>query len=328
MHFCNQVVEKLNAEYPNVRVCTYVYANFEVGPQKIRVNPHVIGMFAPLSFDRYHYTGDPTSPTRTLLAQAVDRFAKGAGQFGWYDYSFLCPDAMMPFTRIHMVSHDLPYLYDKGLRYWTIETGKNWPNYTPDYYLTAKLTWDVHLDQKKLLDEFYASYFGPAGETMRAYIDELVAAYSSLPFSAGNKEFMGSVFTPDCLKELRGLMDQAVRQSQSDATIAHRVKMFDLTLQQAERYMSMRDATNRCDFQQAQRINEEIIKWFGDAIGFDRLMACEFVRDYWYAAYYGNNVKQVAAWTKDATILYKFPESGRPCWTPRTQRSRPTIRCG
>ena len=72
--------------------------------------------------------------------------------------------------------------------------------------------------------------------------------------------------------------------------------------------MAMRDATNRCDFQQAQRINEEVIKGFGDAIAFDRLTACEFVRDYWYAAYYGNNVKQVAAWTKDAAILHRFPD--------------------
>ena len=113
MHFCNQVIEKLNAEYPHVRVCTYIYANFQVGPQKVKVNPHVIAMFAPLSFDRYHHTGDPRSRTRTLLAEAVEKFSKQAGQFGWYDYSFLCPDAMMPFTRLHMVSHDLPYLYDR-----------------------------------------------------------------------------------------------------------------------------------------------------------------------------------------------------------------------
>ena len=271
MHFCNQVVEKLNAEYPHVRLCTYVYANFQVGPQKVRVNPHVIGMFAPLSFGRYHYTGDPRSASRTLLAQAVDRFAASAGQFGWYDYSFLCPDAMMPFTRVHMVSHDLPYLYDKGLRYWTIETARNWPNYTPDYYLTAKLTWDVRLDQKQLLDEFYASYFGPAGGSLRTYIDELVEAYSSLAFSAGNKEFMGAVFTAERLKKLRGLMNQAMAAARRTPTLAHRVKLFDLTLQQGERFMAMREATNRCDFQQAQRINDEILRGFGDAMAFDRL---------------------------------------------------------
>jgi hypothetical protein len=265
-------------------------------------------MFAPLSFDRYHYTGDPRSATRTLLASAVDKFSTQAGHFGWYDYSFLCPDAMMPFTRLHMVSHDLPYLYDKGLRYWTIETAKNWPNYMPDYYLTAKLTWNVRLDQKKLLDEFYASYFGDAGPFMRAYIDELIAAYSHLTFSAGNKEFMGSVFTPERLKKLRAVMDKALSAAGADTTLAHRIKMFDLTLQQGERYMAMRAATNRFDFQDAQRVNQELIKGFSDAIAFDRLTACEFVRDSWYMPYYGNNVKQVAAWTKDAAILHRFPD--------------------
>ena len=308
MHFCNQVIEKLNADYPHVKVCTYIYANFQIGPQKVKVNPHVIAMFAPLSFDRYHYTGDPRSPARMLLAEAVAKFSKQAGPFGWYDYSFLCPDAMMPFTRLHMVSHDLPYLYEKGLRFWTIETARNWPNYMPDYYLTAKLTWDVQLNQKKLLDEFYASYFGPAGPSMRAYIDELMAAYSGLRFSAGNKEFMGSVFTPARLKNLRGLMDQAIAAAQTDATISHRVKMFELMLRQGERYMAMRDATNRCDFQQAERLNEEVINGFGNAIEFDRLTICEFVRDYWYMTYYGKNVKQVAAWTKDAAILHRFPD--------------------
>jgi hypothetical protein len=110
------------------------------------------------------------------------------------------------------------------------------------------------------------------------------------------------------LKKLRGLMNQAMAATASDPALAHRVKLFDLTLQQAERFMAMRDATNRCDFQQAQRVNDEILRGFGDAIAFDRLTACEFVRDYWYAAYYGNNVKQVAAWTKDAAILHRFPD--------------------
>ena len=166
----------------------------------------------------------------------------------------------------------------------------------------------MHLDQKQLLDEFYAAYFGPAGGSLRSYLDELADAYSSLGFSAGNKEFMGAVFTAERLKKLRGLMNQALAAVQSDATLAHRVKLFDLTLQQGERYMAMREATNRCDFPQAQRINDEIIRGFGDAIAFDRLTACEFVRDYWYAAYYGNNVKQVASWMKDAAILYRFPD--------------------
>lgn len=308
MHFCNQVVEKLNAEYPNVRLCTYIYANFQVGPQKVRVHRHVIGMFAPLSFGRYHHTGDPRSASRMLLARAVERFSASAGQFGWYDYSFLCPDAMVPFTRLHIVSHDLPYLYEKGLRYWTIETARNWPNYTPDYYLTAKLTWDVRLDQKKLLDEFFSLYFGPAGTAMRAYFDELIAGYTSLPFSAGNKEFMGSVFTPARLQKLRDLMNQATAAAQSDPVLAHRVRLFERTLRQGERFMAMRAATNAFDFQRAQQINEEIILGFDKAIAFDRLTACEFVRDYWYAAYYGNNVKQVAAWTRDAQVLHRFPD--------------------
>lgn len=308
LQFCSAVQEKVSAEYPNVKLGVYVYSNHQSGPRNARLSPNLLPVFAPLNFDRYHAMGDPRSPTRRMLGAIVDEFAKQGVAFGWYDYSYLCPDALMPFTRLHMVRSDLPRLYAKGCRYYGIETAKNWPNYLPDYYLMAKLLWNVNAGQRELLDDFYSRYFGPAGPAMRAYVDELSAAYEAAPFSAGNKEFAAAVFTPQRLASLRGHMNEAVERVRSDAVRARRVGMFERVLAQGERFMEMRGATNRFDFAEAARLNREILQAWDEALAYDPLTTSEFVKKAWYAPYYGDHVETVAGWMRDAALLHRFPD--------------------
>jgi Domain of unknown function (DUF4838) len=308
LQFCNAVQDKVTAEYPNVRLGVLIYSNYQAGPRNVKLSPNLLPVFAPLHFDRYHAVGDPRSPTRSMLERTVDRVAGQGMTFGWYDYSFLCPDSLMPFTRLQMVGSDLPKLYAKGCRYYVIETAKNWPNYLPDYFLMAKLLWNVNADQRALLDEFYPRYFGAAGQPMRAYLDELSAAYQAVRFSAGNKEFVGTVFTPQRLASLRKLMNKAVALAKTDKILAHRVGLFERVLAQGERFMAMREAINRFDFPAAQRLNEEILHSWDEALVYDPLTTSEFLKKAWYSPFYGDHVATVAGWMRDATILHRFPD--------------------
>jgi hypothetical protein len=308
LQFANAVQTKLAAEYPNARLGVFIYSNHQAGPQRVKLHANLLPVFAPLHFGRYHALGDPRSPTRYMLEQTVDRVAAQQVTFGWYDYSYLCPDTVMPFTRLHMVSSDLPRLHAKGCRYYMIETAKNWPNYLPDYYLMTRLAWDVNSDQAALLDEFYARYFGPAAAMMQAYLEELSAAYQALPFSAGNKEFVGAVFTPTRLIHWRELINRAGVAVKADPVCAHRVEMFDRVLAQGERFMEMRAAVNRLDFAGAEQLNRQILSAWDDAIAFDSLMTNEFLKKSWYTPYYGDLVAKLAEWTSGAEILHRFPD--------------------
>ncbi|GEM_PF-1464368 len=308
IQFNNRVIEKLNAEYPNVRLAFYVYSNYQNAPSRVVMNPHLIPFLAPLNFSRYHALTDRTKPSRTLLAHVVDRWDATGAKLGWRDYAFLCPDAMLPFNRLHMTRRDIPWLHDRGVRYLSLETISNWPNLVPELYLLTRLLWDVRVDQEAELKEFYTQFFGPAAGPMEAYVNEVSAAYDSLPFSSGNKEFVASVFTPERLAGLRGKLEEAKKLAAEDGQILHRIGLFETALRQAERFMAMREAVNRFDYETAERLNQSILQAFDEDLKFDPHTNTMFVKDAWYRRFFGDQIGKVADWVKGAEVLYVFPD--------------------
>ncbi len=308
IQFLNRVVTRLNEEYPNVKLAFYIYSNYQNGPTSVKMNANLIPFIAPLNFSRYHALNDATKPSRTMLASIVKRWHASGATFGWRDYSFLCPDALMPFTRMHMTPRELPWLYERGCRYYNTETTINWPNLLPEYYLITRILWDVKVDQSSIIQEFYARFFGAAGDSMKAYIDELSQAYDSLPFASGNKEFVDSVFTSERSAKLRGLMEKAKAAVAGDDIRIHRVKIMETALNQSERFMQMRAAVNAFDYEKAQQINLSIHQAFLDDQAFDPHTNNQFVKDVWYERFYGKHVGQVAEWLNDAEVVHLFAD--------------------
>lgn len=303
----NWTVEDLNKDYPNVRLCFFLYANYQIGPQKVKLNPNLIPVFSPLALDRYHWVGDPRSPTQYMLGQTIERLAKSGTQFGWCAYSFGGGDCVMPVSRLDAMSHNITWLYSKGLRYWSIKTVFIWPNIMPEYYVMSKLLWNVNTDQKKLLDEYHTLYFGKAAGPMSEYTRALNSMYD-LPFCAGNREFAGAVFTKERLRQLRGLMDAATKAVRDDPVRAHRVRMQDHVLRMGETHMAIRDAINRFEFEKAGKLNAEMYALFNEANAHDSNTSTAEIRDGWNKTFYSDNVATIAGWTKDAKILHRFPD--------------------
>ena len=308
IQFLNRVITKVNQEYPNVKLAFYIYSNYQNGPTNVELNKNLIPFIAPLNFSRYHAVNDATKPSRTLLATIVKRWHASNATFGWRDYSFLCPDAMMPFTRLHITPREIPWLYEQGCRYYNTETNINWPNLLPEYYLLTQMLWDVKTDKASVLKEFYPRFFGAAAESMKAYVDELTATYDSLPFSSGNKEFVATTFTPERSAKLRSLMETAKAAVANDETRTHRIKLIETALNQAERFMKMRTEVNAFDYAKAQETNLAIQQAFDDDKAFDPHTNSNFVKDVWYHRFYGGPVAQMAEWLEGAEVLHVFPD--------------------
>lgn len=308
IQFNNRVIEKVNAEHPNVRLAFYVYSNYQNAPSKVVMNPNLIPFLAPLNFSRYHALTDRTKPNRTLLASVVDRWRATGAKLGWRDYSFLCPDAMLPFNRLHMTRKDIPWLYERGVRYMSLETISNWPNLLPELYLLTRLMWDVQLNQEAELEEFYQLFFGPAAAPMEAYVTEVSEAYDTLPFSSGNKEFMAAVFTSERLAGLRGKLEQAKKLAAGNEVVLHRIGLFETAFRQAERFMAMREALNRFDYVEADKINSEILQAFDDDLKFDPHTNTMFVKDAWYRRFFGDQIPKITGWLEGAQVLHVFSD--------------------
>lgn len=306
IQFNNRVIEEVNKEYPNVRLAFYIYSNYQNAPTLVKMHRNLIPFLAPLNFSRYHALTDRTKPSRTLLAEIVDRWHATGSTIGWRDYSFLCPDVLMPFNRLHMTRKDIPWLYEHGARYMNTETVSNWPNLLPEFYLLSRLLWDVKTDQKKELQEFYTRFFGPAAKSMETYITMVSETYNRLPFSSGNKEFVGTAFPPEHLRKLRELVDQAKKETSGSEIYRHRVLLIEAPLKQLERFVKMRDAVNRFDYAEAAKWNDQIINAFEEDLKFDQNTNTLFVRDAWYNRFYGNHVKTVNEWLDGAEVVHVF----------------------
>jgi hypothetical protein len=308
IQFNNRVVEKVNEKYPNVRLAFYIYSNYQNAPTNVEMNPNLIPFIAPLNFSRYHALTDASKPNRTLLANIVDRWGSKGGNLGWRDYSFLCPDAMMPFNRLHMTRRDIPWLHERGVRYMSTETVSNWPNLLPEFYLLSRLLWDTSIDQDAALDEFYERFYGPAAAPMRVYTEEISNAFNDLPFSSGNREFVDSVFTPERLTSLQEKIDEAKKAVAGDEVRLHRVKLVETALKQGERFMAMRGAMNRFDYKEARRLDNEILQAWDDDIAFDEHTNTLFVKNAWHRRYFSNHFDTINEWLDGAEVVHVFED--------------------
>lgn len=89
------------------------------------------------------------------------------------------------------------YSYEKGAKLMFNQAQYNNPGTTAfndlKTYLTAKLTWNVNLDEAELTRNYFEKVFGPAADTMRKYFDEVNTHFI---YIQDEYDVTGSVYAP------------------------------------------------------------------------------------------------------------------------------------
>jgi hypothetical protein len=147
---------------------------------------------------------------------------------------------------------DIPALKKKGCLGLNIECLALWHLYGVNTYLVARLAWNADADVDAILDDFYARFCGPAAKHVKAYWERIDRAYRETNVHAGSFFGVHAVWTPQLLAACQADLDSALRAADSDV-VRRRVEMFQKGLENARFYLSLREATNRCDFSAAQK---------------------------------------------------------------------------
>jgi hypothetical protein len=166
----------------------------------------------------------------------------------------------------------------------------------------------VKTDQEAELEEFYTRFYGAAAGPMKAYFNDVSEAYNSLPFSSGNKEFSESVFTPERLESLSSKLSAAKDAVKNDERRLHRVRLAETALNQAKRFMALREAINRFDYSAAAKIDGEILKAWDDDLAFDGHTNTMFVKEKWHRRYFSNHIDTINGWLQGADVLNVLPD--------------------
>ena len=274
LDFYDEVGRHVAKACPGSILSFYAYADYTQAPTLGRaVSPNLCAWIAPIRYSRHHRIGSPNSTSRTQLAGLIDGWAKSVKQIGYRTYNYNLAECLVPFSKISIWAHDIPYLKRKGCLGINLETLANWEIYGPHIYLSIRLAYDPAADAGAIMDDYFLKFYGPrAGRLLKQYWMTIDRAFAELTCESGSFFSVHLVYTPERLAKLGALLKKASDAARGNPAYAARVAMTAEGLQNAVQYIQLRDAMNAGDFARAAsvyrkllpRCEAEVVKGFGN----------------------------------------------------------------
>jgi len=313
--FLTRVCAETDRQAPGLdfKFGSLAYMNYIMPPTKVKPDPRIIPVIAPITFNRYTSMGTPGAPTSELLEEVVKGWAAVSPRVGMYLYNFNLADMAMPYTRRVHWTKDFPKLHALGVKDITIESHPNWHTMVPGNYVAAQLLWDVNTDVEALLDEFYPSYYGPAGEPMRRYDSTLENAYESTKAFAGGVWAMHRILTPEVMKQLEDALLEAELQVKGKGVYEQRVDIVRHSLSFARIWFAAREALNRFDLAEAERQGAAFVANYQAGFGkyplfFGPNRSWSPNIERYFELFHNRSFQDAGRVGREGMVVYKFPD--------------------
>lgn len=210
--FFNEIARGVEKKFPDKVLPFYAYSRYTLPPVREKLHPMLMPFIAPINYCRYHALGSGNCASRRLAGYICRGWAKAPSRFGYREYNFNLADTSLPYTKIHIWSHDVPLLYQLGCRAFSIESIRSWTTNGLHKYVLAKLLWDPELDTWKAAEQYCRSAYGGGWKPMLEFYHRLAKAYENLNCHTGDKWFAHHLFTPGFLKESDELLKSALKK--------------------------------------------------------------------------------------------------------------------
>jgi hypothetical protein len=259
--FFNDIAERVGEVYPDSILSFYCYADYTQPPTLVRyLAQNLCPWIAPIRYCRLHAIGDPICPSRRQLKEVIEGWAAIANRFGYRTYNYNLAECTVPFSKISIWKHDIPYLRERGCIGINFETLSSWHIYGPHIYLSIRLAYEPDADADAIMDDYFLRFFGPrAGTLMKEYWMSIDHAFAKLPCHSGSFYAVHLVYTPEFLRRCHELLDAAAEAVKDDPVYAQRVRLHAEGLRNAEQYVQIVEAMNRGDFGRAKEIYDHLL---------------------------------------------------------------------
>ncbi len=258
--FLNEVAGEVARTNPDWLLSFYCYADYTQPPTlNRRLSPNLVAWIAPIRYSRLHGIGNPNSSSRMQLAEVIDGWASQAGHIAYRTYNYNLAECLLPFSKLSIWKHDIPYLVKKGCIGINLESLMNWEIYGPHLYQSIRLAYDPDADSDAMMEDYFMKFYGPeAGPFMKEYWLSIDQAFANLKCESGSFYALHLVYTPRFLDKLNGLMKKAADAAKHNEKYTAHIAMTSQGLLNAEQYIRMRDAMNMGDFAAAKKIYDEL----------------------------------------------------------------------
>jgi len=258
--FLNEVAGRIAKVQPDWLLSFYCYADYTQPPTlNRRLSPNLVAWIAPIRYSRYHRIGSPSSPGRRQLAEVIDGWAAAAEHIAYRTYNYNLAECLVPFSKLSVWKHDIPYLKNKGCIGINLESLENWEIYGPHLYQSIRLAYDPSADSDAMMADYFTKFYGPRpGPFMKTYWVSIDEAFANMKCESGSFYALHLVYTPQRLAKLSGLIQKASDVAGDNETYAARVAMTAQGLKNAVQYIQLRNAMNRGDFAAAKEVYDEL----------------------------------------------------------------------
>ncbi|MCS6860535.1 MAG: DUF4838 domain-containing protein [Abditibacteriales bacterium] len=283
--FVNAVAQEVKKEFPDRWLLTNGYANRVRPPEGIGALCDNIGIqLAVIQACTLHRIGDPKCWQRQEYEEILRRWTESLRCVFIYDYDPGKGLDNSPFPALHNLQHDLPHFYKRGVwGFWT--EGQNaWMVTHLNYYVRAKLMWNVKADVKALVRDYCEKFYGKAADAVERYLWTLENAVNdaSVHLRWGAEVPWKVILPPTTMRQLDAAMAEAerlvdnappsssraqrshltdggwLRSARSDSLSKLHVRVLRLTHQHLKAYLTMVNAADKGDFRAAVKQTEEM----------------------------------------------------------------------
>lgn len=174
-NFVNNLTYEVAKEFPDRQIVVLVYANRVRPPEGLDQPWHknIIVHLARLRVDTKMPIGDESHYTAMRHKRTIDAWARIASKILIYDYDPHMDLTRMPYWVTPAIASNMKLYKQNKVAGFTTEAHNTWMRTGLNYYIRAKLMWNVDANVDALKAEFYAKFFGPAAKPMATYIDSI-----------------------------------------------------------------------------------------------------------------------------------------------------------
>jgi hypothetical protein len=225
--FANKIGEAIAQSHPGRYVAVLAYHQYLDPPPQpgFRLHPSVIVQLClncDMDYDAAHLTESNA---------IMDKWKAVADKKAIYEYLVWRGSAELPRTLHTIIPDAIRRYHAAGARLYATQAIDDFMASSLNYYLAARVLWDVHADTDAIIDDFFKRCFGEAEGPMRCYYELLDQRWQHALRIVGSAFYSGSptyyleMFTPEVLKTMAQLLDEAAAAADS-ARVSQRIMLF------------------------------------------------------------------------------------------------------
>ncbi|MDG3004874.1 DUF4838 domain-containing protein [Paludisphaera mucosa] len=169
----NEAGEAVAKVRPGVCVGTLAYQHTRQPTRTLKPGPNVAIQLCSIEACQVHPLNDPACERNQSFCRDLDGWCKISDKVYVWNYNVDFTSYNLPCPNIEIIGANVKYLASNGVRGVFMQAagdGRNTELCDLRNHLISRLLWDPSVDDRRVIDEFAARYYGAAADDVKAYL--------------------------------------------------------------------------------------------------------------------------------------------------------------